>query len=155
MTGIIDSILKSSLVQKYTRLKICNILVAPTSLYGRESWAMREQNKSGTTRAEMKFMRRTPEYIWQSYKTNKNILSELKINPVVKKIRNYRKKWKQHIWRWTETYSLHGASRSWEANRFSASYEFPRILWNQNVHYRLHKCPKPGPIWSGQTDWHT
>jgi hypothetical protein len=45
---------------------------------------------------EIKFMRRTAKYIWQDYKTNEDILSELKINPVVKKINMYRNKWIQH-----------------------------------------------------------
>jgi len=30
-------------------------------------------------------------------------------------------------------------SPSWEANRFSASQEIPRILWNSKVHYRSNK----------------
>jgi hypothetical protein len=42
------------------------------------------------------------------------------------------------------TYSIE-QSPSWEANRFSASQEIPRILWNPKVHYRVHKCLPPVP----------
>ena len=41
----------------------------------------------------MKFVRRTAKYTWQDYKTNEDMLSELKINPIVKKIQNNRNKW--------------------------------------------------------------
>jgi hypothetical protein len=61
-------------------------LALPTSLYGYETWIIREEDKSGITLAEIKFIRRSAKYTCQNYKTNADILSELKINPVMKKI---------------------------------------------------------------------
>jgi hypothetical protein len=43
------------------------------------------------------------------------------------------------------TYSME-QSPFWEANRFSASQEIPRILWNPKVYYRVSNSPPPVPI---------
>jgi len=40
-------------------------------------------------------MMRMAECMWRGYKTNEDILSKLKINPVVKKIQTYKNTWIQ------------------------------------------------------------
>jgi hypothetical protein len=66
-------------------------------------WAIREQDKSRITSAQMKFMRIMEKYTWKDYKTNKDILSELKINPVVKKFKITEIHGYKVLGEWTET----------------------------------------------------
>jgi hypothetical protein len=43
----------------------------------------------------------------------------------------------------------------WEANRFAAGQEIPRILWNLKVHYRTHRCLSPVSILGQLNPAHT
>ena len=45
-------------------------------------------------------------------------------------------------------------SPSWEANRFSASQEIPRILWNPKFHYRVYESQPLFPILSKTNQVH-
>jgi hypothetical protein len=52
------------------------------------------------------------------------------------------------------TYSMEQSS-SWEANRFLASQEIPRVLLNPKVHYRIYNCSPPVSILSQPNPVHT
>jgi hypothetical protein len=45
----------------------------------------------------MKYMRRTAGYIWTDYKTNGQIVKELKITPSLDKLLEYKRNWIQHV----------------------------------------------------------
>jgi hypothetical protein len=42
-------------------------------------------------------------------------------------------------------------SPSWETNKFSASQEISRFLWNPKVHYRIHNFPPPVYSYTAQS----
>jgi hypothetical protein len=78
----------------------CSSQVFKSSRYNpSKTWTLREQDKSRITAAEMKLMRKTAKYTWQDHKINQEIMNELKTNPVLEKINNYKEKWIQHVHR--------------------------------------------------------
>ena len=74
-------------------LKICITLALPALVYGWGTWAIREQDVRGNEICE----ENTKIQVEKLHKDNEYILSELKINPVLEKIQNYRNKWVQHV----------------------------------------------------------
>jgi hypothetical protein len=45
----------------------------------------------------MKYMRTAAGYTWAVYKTTTHIAKELKINPILDKLQEYRRNWIQHV----------------------------------------------------------
>jgi hypothetical protein len=66
-------------------------------LYGSESWTIKARDTRRITAAEMKYMRRTAGYIWTDYKTNAQIVKELKITPILDRLLEYKRNWIQHV----------------------------------------------------------
>ena len=67
------------------------------SLYGSETWTVKARDARRITAAEMKYMRRTAGYIWTDYKTNAQIVNELKITPILDRLLEYKRNWVQHV----------------------------------------------------------
>jgi len=66
-------------------------------LYDSETWTIKVKDARRITAADMKYMRRTAGYTWTDYKTNTQIVRELKITPILDKLLEYRRNWIQHV----------------------------------------------------------
>ncbi|HYS62000.1 MAG TPA: reverse transcriptase family protein [Gemmatimonadales bacterium] len=105
VTGLINRTLRNNKVQKETRLKVYNTLAVPMITYGCEVWALKKTDKRRITAAEMKFMRRTAGVTLRDRIKSETITSNLGVTPIMKKIKSYRKKWRNHVERMEETRS--------------------------------------------------
>ncbi|KAJ4439923.1 hypothetical protein ANN_08053 [Periplaneta americana] len=95
--GIINSVMKPSLVQKHTRIRLYNTLARSMLSYGSEAWTLRKADKSRITNCEMRFMRRTTGCTKWDLKRNFEILKKLKTQPVLDYIVQYQSNWKYHL----------------------------------------------------------
>ncbi|KAJ4437007.1 hypothetical protein ANN_17139, partial [Periplaneta americana] len=99
----INTVFKSSHVQKHTRLKVYKTLARPVLTYGSEAWTIRKADEQRLTTAEMRFMRRTAGCSLLEHRKNVDILQELKMDPIVNFVQQYRLQWKKHVKRMDRT----------------------------------------------------
>ncbi|KAJ4426675.1 hypothetical protein ANN_26473 [Periplaneta americana] len=75
INGLINRVLKPSLVQKSTRTRLYQIIARPVLCYGSEAWTIRTKDESRLTACEMRFMRRTLNGIERKMKISfKNLM---------------------------------------------------------------------------------
>jgi hypothetical protein len=72
-------------------------------LYGSEAWTIRKSDESRITSCEMKFMHRTAGYTKWDVKRHKEVLKELKAEPILDYICRYQNNWREHVNRMSKT----------------------------------------------------
>lgn len=102
VSGLINRILPANCIRRETRLKVYNTLAIPMLTYGSEAWVLRKKDKQRISAAEMKFLRKTAGYTLLDRKRNESIQNELKITPVVRRVKEYRRRWREHVHRMEE-----------------------------------------------------
>jgi hypothetical protein len=85
--------MKACLVQRHTHLCLSELL--PDQSYAME--AIRKQDMNRITVCKMKSMQRTAAYTKWDHKRNEDILDKPKIKPVIDRIQNYQRNWKEHV----------------------------------------------------------
>jgi hypothetical protein len=72
-------------------------LVQPVLCYGREVWTIRKGDSNRLMACEMKFMKRMAGYTNWDHKRNQDILTELRIEPMIDYIKHCQESWRSHV----------------------------------------------------------
>ncbi|KAJ4431469.1 hypothetical protein ANN_20067 [Periplaneta americana] len=95
--GIINKIMKPSLVQRHTRIGLYKTLAQPVLSYGSEAWTVKNKDVSRITASVMWFMRATAGYTRWDHKKNEDLMQELQIEPIMQFISKYQLQWEGHL----------------------------------------------------------
>jgi hypothetical protein len=98
--------------------------------YGSEAWTIRKSDESRITACEMKFMHRTAGYTKWDLKRNKEVLKELKVEPILDYICRYQNNWPEHVNRMSRT-RIPKAVMYYQP-RGKRSLERPMKRWHKN-----------------------
>jgi len=66
-------------------------------LYGSETWTVTASDARRITAAEMKYMRRTAGYTWDTLQNKWTNRKDLKITKILDKLLEYKRSWIQHV----------------------------------------------------------
>jgi hypothetical protein len=80
-----------------TIIQLNNTLSLPALLCGSENWTIKARDLRRITAAQMKYMRKTAEYVWTDCKTNTEIAKGVNIAAVLDKTWENRRNWLRHI----------------------------------------------------------
>jgi len=94
VSGFINRIMPAHAKGRETRSIVHNTLAMLT--YGCEVWGSRENDKQRITAAEMRFMSGSARYTPLDQKSNEDIMNELQVTRAMKKIEDYKKKWRRY-----------------------------------------------------------
>jgi hypothetical protein len=74
--GVINQVLKPSLVQQHTTSNIYRTLARPVLIYGSEAWTIRKSDEKRLQAAEMKFTRKTAGLTRCDHKRNEEMFKK-------------------------------------------------------------------------------
>ncbi|XP_065211066.1 uncharacterized protein LOC135839116 [Planococcus citri] len=92
VSGAINRAIPPRKVRAETQIRTYNMLARQMLLYGSKTWTTRKDIKSRVTAVEMRFMRATTGCMRRDRKRNEDILNELGAEPILRWVKDYRKK---------------------------------------------------------------
>jgi len=84
---------------KETKLRICNITAKAAWKFGSEAWVLKKREERRLEATQMKFLRHLIGITKLDKEKNKCIREETGAKNIVKEIKQYQKKWLQHVQR--------------------------------------------------------
>ena len=86
-------------MNKETKLRIHNITAKAALKFGSEAWVLRKREEQGLEAAQMKFLRHLLGITKLDKEKNQCIMEKTGAQTIVKEIKQYQKKWLQHVQR--------------------------------------------------------
>ena len=128
---MLNSVWKSNIIRRKTKLKIFNSNVKSVLLYGAETWLMTEKLRSRLQCFVNKCLRKVMRIFWPDWITNRELWSETNQTPIDLQIRQRKWKWIGHTLRKEQCSITRQALRWNPAGRRNRGR--PKMTWRRTV----------------------